>query len=130
MTIIREMFQSFRYAHLSLRIGLAFVFLWFGVDKFIHPEYWASAWLPSSIEGVLASIGISPVDFMYLNGIVEVLIGASLILNVFIETFSFIAIVFLIGIAAFHGFNEIVVRDIGLISGFLTLIFWPTNRIR
>lgn len=124
------MFQSFRYAHLSIRLALAFVFIWFGIDKFIHPEYWANAWLPETVSAFMGKFGVSPVDFMYLNGIVEILIGASLLLNVFIGTFSVIAIIFLIGVMVFHGFNEIIVRDIGLIGGFLSLIFWPTNRIR
>ena len=29
------------YGTLIARIGIAFVFFWFGIDKFIHPAMWA-----------------------------------------------------------------------------------------
>lgn len=124
------MLQSLRYSNLFLRFGLVIVFVWFGVDKFMHPDYWLNAWVPQGILAFVEKTGITGRDFIYLNGIFEVLVGASLLTNVFIRWFSFAAALFLVTILSFHlrGFNEVIVRDIGLLGGFLALIFWPDRR--
>ena len=122
------MVQSLKYSYLALRIGLALVFLWFGIDKFLHPGYWADAWLPQSIAHIVERVGLSQNEFMYLNGIFEIIIGTSIISTIFIRFFAAAAVVFLISVFIFHGFNEIIVRDFGLIGGLLALIFWPDRR--
>lgn len=126
--IKRSMVQSLKYSHLVLRIGLALVFLWFGIDKFIHPGYWADAWLPGSVAGIIERAGLSRNEFMYLNGIFEIVVGTSIISTIFIRFFATAAVVFLLSVFLFHGFNEIVIRDFGLIGGLLALIFWPDRR--
>lgn len=119
------MLRSLRHSYLVLRLGLAFVFLWFGIDKFIHPQYWIDAWLPSSVVFALQDVGLSDRNLMYLNGIFEILVGTSLISTVFIRFFSVAAGVFLVSVMVFHGFNEILIRDIGLLGGLLAVALWP-----
>lgn len=123
-----NMVQSLKYSHLALRIGLALVFLWFGIDKFLHPGYWADAWLPNSIAAFVERMGISRNEFMYLNGIFEIIVGTSIISTIFLRVFAAAAIVFLLSVSIFHGFNEIIVRDLGLIGGLVALILWPDRR--
>jgi len=123
-----SMVQSLQYSYLALRIGLALVFLWFGIDKFLHPGYWADAWLPRSIADIVERIGLSRNEFMYLNGIFEIIIGTSIISTIFIRFFAAAAVVFLISVFIFHGFNEIIVRDFGLIGALVALILWPDRR--
>ena len=65
---------------------------------------------------------------MYLNGIIEVLIGVSLISTLLMRVFAPIGILILIGVMVFHGFNEILIRYLGLIGGLAALIFWPDRR--
>jgi len=122
------MLQSLKLSNLILRLCLAAVFLWFGIDKFIHPNYWIDAWLPQSVVAISESIGLGSKEFMYLNGIIEVLIGVSLISTLLIRVFASIGILILIGVMVFHGFNEILIRDLGLIGGLAALIFWPDRR--
>ena len=122
------MFQSFRYSNIFLRLGLAFVFLWFGIDKFFDPTYWLQAWVPQSVSHYALNWGIQPNDLVYAVGVFETLVGISLLGNLFVPLFSGLAIIFLLAITLFHGFNEVIVRDVGLIGGLLSLLVWPRQR--
>ena len=121
--------NGFKLPHLILRIGLAAVFLWFGIDKFFHPTYWINAWVPGGVLSFFDGFRINDLQFIYLNGIFEVLIGLSLLTGIFIRFFSGLAILFLVLVIVLIGFNEVIVRDIGLISGFAALVVWPKRRI-
>jgi hypothetical protein len=63
-----------------------------------------------------------------MSGVFEVLVGISLAANIFIVFFSSLALLFLGNIMLFNGFSEVLVRDIGLMGVFLSLIFWPRQR--
>ena len=119
------MFRSYHVAHLTLRIALAVVFLWFGADKFIDPEYWLNAWVPQGVVDAVARIGMSGRDLVFLNGLFEILVAVSLVSGYFIRIFASAAILFLIIVTSMHGFNEVLVRDIGLAGGLLALAVWP-----
>lgn len=68
-------------------------------------------------------------DFMYMIGIFEVLIGVSLVSTLFLRFFSVAAIILLASFTIVHGFNEVLIRDFGLVGGLLALFFWPSRRI-
>ncbi len=122
------MFQSLKYSNLILRLGLAIVFFWFGIDKFFHPDYWVNAWVPQSVGLFAMHLKLHPVDIVYITGIFEVLVATSLVTNIFVVLFSSLAVLFLASLTVFLGFSEVVVRDVGLIGAFLSLIFWPRQR--
>ncbi|OHB16831.1 MAG: hypothetical protein A2913_00635 [Parcubacteria group bacterium RIFCSPLOWO2_01_FULL_40_65] len=103
---------------------MTFVFLWFGIDKFINPEYWVNAWLPSWFQGILAGLGIENLNFIYINGISEIVIGLGFLFNLFIKLFAFLTILFLLFVIFSFGLNEVTVRDVGLIGAALALLFW------
>ena len=124
------MFSSSRFSYLVLRLGLAAVFLWFGVDKILHPTYWLNAWVTPTVRSMLDVIGIPAAQFIYLNGIFEILVGVSLVTNVMQRIFSLLAVLFIISIFIFVGLNEVTVRDIGLLGGFLAVLFWPNGNRR
>ncbi len=119
------MFTSTKCSNLFLKIGLATVFLWFGLDKFFHPQYWLNAWVPQGLLSFLARLGTSGIQFVYVNGIFEVLVGVSLLIGVLTRFFSLLAIVFLAVVIFTVGLSEVTVRDIGLIGGFASLLIWP-----
>lgn len=119
------MLTSAKYSHFFLKISLAAVFLWFGLDKFFHPSYWLNAWVPQWFLSVLTQLGTSGVQFVYINGAFEVLVGVSLLTGVLTRFFSFLAIVFLATVIFTVGLSEVTVRDIGLIGGFVSLLVWP-----
>ena len=111
-----------------MRLGLAAVFIWFGVDKFLNPQYWLSAWIPQSALSVASKVGISGMDVVYASGVFELLVGASILSNIFIKIFSVLALIFLVVVLFTFGISEVLIRDIGLMGGFLSLLFWPENR--
>src|SRR3989344_5218754 len=119
------MFTSSRYSYLALRLGLAAVFLWFGIDKMFHPSYWLNAWVPQGIQSLIKGFSLTGLQFIYINGIFEILVGLSLVTGVFTKIFSMLAIIFLILVLAFNGISEVTVRDFGLIGGFLAVFLWP-----
>lgn len=122
------MINSTKYSYLILRIGLAAVFLWFGVDKFIHPAYWLNAWVPPSVLMFVGKLGITATQFIYLNGVFEILVALSMITGVFISFFSLIGGIFLVLVLLFSGFSEVTVRDIGLLGGFISVFLWPDRQ--
>jgi len=122
------MFFSHKNSYLALKLGLAAVFIWFGIDKFIHPNYWINAWLPGGFIDFIERFGLDSTRFIYINGVFEILVGLSFILGVFTKIFSFLGIVFLVVIIITIGLNEIIIRDIGLIGGLLAIFFWPKPR--
>ena len=122
------MFQSLKYSNVILRISLAIVFFWFGIDKFFHPDYWINAWVPQSVSLFAANLKIRPADIIYMSGVFEILVGTSLVTNIFIPFFSSLAVLFLVSVMFFNGFSEVLVRDIGLMGALLSLIFWPRQR--
>jgi len=122
------MIQSLKYSNLALRLSLAIVFFWFGIDKFFHPDYWVNAWVPQSISLFAENFKMRQIDIIYISGVFEILVGTSLVTNIFIVFFSILSLVFLGSIMFFNGFSEVLVRDIGLMGIFLSLIFWPKQR--
>ena len=122
------MFTSSRISNLVLRLGLAAVFLWFGIDKFIHPTYWLNAWVPADLLTFLSKFKLEGPSFIYLTGAFEVLVGFSLATNVLVKLFSLLGIIFVLSILVTVGVSEVTVRDFGLISGFVSILFWPSPR--
>ena len=120
--------MDYKYSNWALRIGLAVVFLWFGIDKFFHPVYWINAWIPAGVLSFISKFGISDIQFTYLNGVFEVVVGFSLITGIFSKIFSYLAVAFLVSIILFVGFNEVIVRDISMIGGLLAIALWPERR--
>ncbi len=122
------MFQSLKYSNLIIRLSLAIVFFWFGIDKFFHPDYWVNAWVPQSVVLVTQHLKLRAVDVVYISGVFEVLVATSLVANIFVVLFSFLAVLFLFGIMLFMGFSEVLMRDVGLMGALLSLTFWPHQR--
>ncbi len=118
------MLNSTKISNLFLRLGLAFVFLWFGIDKFIHPDYWINAWLPLWFQNILSNLEVGKLNFVYANGILEIVIGLGLVFNIFVKPLAFIASLFFLLIIFSFGLNEIIVRDVGLLTMALALLFW------
>lgn len=102
---------------LVLVLGLAFVFIAFGIDKFLFPDNWLGyvpGWIP-----------IAAKPFLYLTGAFDVLLGVLLLLPR-ASRVAAIACAAFIGVIVFTlGWNEIVIRDIGLLAMAVALALMP-----
>ena len=96
-----------------LLAGLAFVFLYFGIDKFVHPKIWIG-WMPDRMDGLL---GIGNDRWLSLIGATEIAIGVMLLIPIRIvqKVGTALAVLHLLGILTQVGWNDIAVRDIGLL---------------
>ena len=99
-----------------MRVGLGAVFLTFGLWKISSPVDWiifTPGWLAGALEGVDS---IDPYGFLRLLGFVEAVLGAQVLLGLFTKAAAALSALGLIGILAHVGFDQIGVRDLGLLG--------------
>ncbi len=96
---------------LFLRLGLGGVFVWFGIDKFFHPNVW-SAYMPGWFSSILP-MGIF--TFIYLLGVFEIIAGSLVLFGLYTRISAVICAVFLFGIICSLGLNDVMIRDAGLL---------------
>ncbi len=109
----RERLQSF--ATLVLRIGIGFVFLYFGWSGVTEPETWAG--LVPAWTHVIAS----PEMLVRIHGIVELVGGIMLIFGLFTGYVAGILFLNLLHTVFLLSSPQIIVRDMGILSGLLSL---------
>ena len=110
-----------RYSPLMLRLSLAIVFLWFGVDKFVNPGYWSHQ-LPDTIKVIAGITEESEYGLIHLIGVFEILVGSALASGIFTRYVAAIASAFIFSIIVTTGLNPATVRDIGLLGISLYLV--------
>jgi uncharacterized membrane protein YphA (DoxX/SURF4 family) len=101
---------------LSYSIGA--VFLWFGIDKWIHPEAWYG-WLPGWLWPLLP--GGDADLFLYANGAFEFVVGILLVSQRYLRLVAAAAGLFMFAIALTLGANEVTIRDNALVGACLAL---------
>jgi uncharacterized membrane protein YphA (DoxX/SURF4 family) len=105
-----------------LRLGLAVVFLYFGISQILDQSKWIyfvpDRFLSFYISEILKS------KIVFLNGIFDTVIALSLISGLFIRIFSFLGFIHLFSITVFSlGFEPSGIRDLGLSFAMLSLFF-------
>lgn len=108
------------YAPVVLRLGLAFVFAWFGATQLLGPQSW-TALIPQWVTNIS---GMSALTVVYINGVFEVIAAILLVLGVWTRLVAFLLFLHLLTIVFDLGLNAIGVRDIGLSVAALTLALW------
>ena len=108
------------YGTFIARIGIAAVFLWFGLDKFIHTSNWIG-WVPNWMQSAMP---ISITSFMYIQGVIETLTGILLLIGCWVRFAGLIGALTLIGVEVAMigtGQTEMMLRDAGLLAATLSL---------
>ncbi|HEY4499930.1 MAG TPA: DoxX family protein [Candidatus Paceibacterota bacterium] len=116
------MFEQFnaraqQLAPVIVRVGVALVFLWFGGSQLNNATDWIG-WLPSWV----LKLPIAPTNFIYANGAMEVLFGAMLLVGLYVRFAAFVLALHMAGIVISVGYNEIGVRDFGILCA--TIAVW------
>ncbi|MAF24712.1 hypothetical protein CL634_03970 [bacterium] len=118
------------FAKLLLRLGIAGVFLYFGINAVQNPVGQGAIWITPQIGSVLEGL-ISVSTFMMLFGIIQILIGALVLLGAAFKLATAAAAIALLGIVINLGsvsLNDIVYRDFALFTAALLLFFEGPGR--
>ncbi|KKW05345.1 MAG: hypothetical protein UY39_C0064G0002 [Candidatus Kaiserbacteria bacterium GW2011_GWC2_49_12] len=110
------------FAPTFLRLGLAVLFLWFGLSQVTNPSDWI-AWVP---EWPTIITGLSASTIVLLNGAFETVLGTLLVLGFQTRWVALLLSLHLFYIAYEMGYNDIGVRDFALAIATLSLaLFGP-----
>ena len=99
-------------------MGLAVTFLWIGILIFKQPEAWGGYLMPWAA-------GLLPVPIeqaMIGTAILDIIIGALLLFDLFVWLAASIGIIHLIIVLAVSGITDITVRDIGILAAVIALM--------
>jgi uncharacterized membrane protein YphA (DoxX/SURF4 family) len=113
-----------------LRVGMAITFLWIGILIFKDPQAWGGYLQPWVID----ILPIPITQTMIITAILDIAIGAFLLIDIFTWFAAFVGAIHLIIVLMVSGITDITVRDIGLLVGVIALMIdslpqWVLNRI-
>lgn len=112
--------SSVTAARWILIAGIAFVFLYFGIEKFVHPDLWIG-WMPGWIDGLA---GQTDDTWMQIIAVTEIVIAIAVVVPIRVvqKAGALFGTIHLAGILTQVGWNDVAVRDVGLIS--MTMALW------
>ena len=108
-----------KYAPVVLRVGLAFVFLWFGMTQLFDQSVWVS-FIPKAITSVT---GLSAETFVIINGVFEVFMASLLAFGIYTRWVGALLFLHMFAIIADVGLSPIGIRDVGLMVALLSITF-------
>lgn len=106
-----------------LRIGMALVFLWFGIAQVTAPQDWTDyipSWVPGAATGATTHVLI--------NGGIEIIMAVMLLVGVFVRPVAALAALHMLVITIVVGYNAVGVRDAGLFFGILAVALSEPDR--
>lgn len=111
--------QRIRAAIWILSLGLAVVFGWFGIDKFLTPAAWLG-WIPSWMDGLL---GMPAATWLRIIAASEILFAIMLLVPVrnVRRAGAVLIAVQLLGILPIAGFNDVGLRDFAMMMSAVAL---------
>lgn len=99
-----------KYSPVVLRIGLALVFIWFGISQLTDVVSW-TGFVPQSI---ISLSHLSAATLVHVNGAAEVVLGTMLLLGIWTRGAALLLALHMLDITYIVGFNALGVRDFGL----------------
>ena len=124
--IINFLNKNKKYSVDIVRISLALVLLWFGINQVSDSDSflgYVPAWAMPNHMHMMHFPQIEINTIIIFNGISEIIIGLFLLVGLYTRIFAFIAAMHLFIIAVSLGYNDIAVRDFGLALMAISLIF-------
>ena len=100
-----------------LRFAVGSVFLWFGLDKWIHPEAW-EAWITVWLWPLDL---IRPAVVMFLAGVFEFAVGLLLVAGRLIRPVCVLSGLYLLLVTLLAGVSDVAVRDVALVGACVAL---------
>ena len=117
-----------------VRIGLALVILWFGINQAIDPNSFLGYLPPWAMPHPADIMHFPPIHIMHnssiqttaiimTNGIFEIILGLLLLLGFYTRIVAFVIALHLLSITLTLGYNDVAIRDFGLTIMAVSLIF-------
>ena len=104
-----------------LRLSMALVFLWFGLNQVFNPSFWVG-YLPSWTYNLVVSAN----TLVMLNGFFETILSVFLLVGSYTRISALLLGLHLLGITFSIGYNDIAIRDFGLaIATFVVFLNGP-----
>ncbi len=113
--------SSKNYAPIVLRLGLAFVFLWFGINQLLSPNDFMG-YLPEFLLNLSFASTL-----VLINGVVDLLEGIFFAWGKYVKLTAAVAFVHLLVITISVGYNDIAIRDVGLLCSIAALYLWDAK---
>ena len=110
------------YAPIVVRGGIALVFLWMGIDIWVHTDYWVTL-LPGYVSQF-----IEPQIMMLMTGVFDFVFGLLLLLGLFTRISALLMALHLIGVINTLGYNDIAVRDFGLLLATIGIFLYGPDK--
>lgn len=110
--------------YLVLRIGVVFLFVWFGSMQIANPTQWVGL-IP---KNVAETTGLAPQTLVLLNGSLEIAGAVLLALNLFVPLVATLLSLHIVSIVFILGFTPIGARDIALAVAVLALAFLSSKK--
>lgn len=106
--------QRTQSAKWVLVAGLVFVFGYFGIDKFLNPLVWI-VWMPTWMDGLM---GMPKDTWLQIMGVLEMVMAVLVLLPMrrVQQLGVMLMAVHMLGILSQVGWNDIAIRDIGLLA--------------
>jgi len=115
------------YAPSFVRIALALVFLWFGINQLMFPNDFMGylpSWTIHDGTGLghllYTAVSILPGkanSVIFINGVAEIILGTLLGIGLFTRISALLLSIHLLIIVFSLGYNDIAIRDLGLVAG-------------
>ncbi len=106
-----------KYAPVIIRLGLAFVFVWFGMTQLFDQSAWVS-FIPKALT---SATGMSAETFVIFNGVFEVFMASLLAFGLYTRFVGALLFLHMFAIIADVGLSPIGMRDIGLMTALLSI---------
>lgn len=123
------------YAPMVLRMGLSLVFLWFGFNQLFFPEMFLG-YVPAVVTmpmqhfmeqhhpSLARSVEQTNQGLVFFNAVLELVFGLLLLLGLFTRIVAVVLLVHLLSIAFFLGYNDVMIRDLGLSIALLSVALY------
>ncbi len=112
-----------KYAPVIIRLGLVFVFIWFGLNQLLNQSTWTSL-IP---DGLIKATGISASTFVVLNAMFELFMAGLLAFGIQTRIVASLLFVHMFAIIGDLGLTAVGVRDVGLMFALLSVAFQGTD---
>jgi len=113
------------YAPSLLRIGLALVYLWFGISQITSPLLFTQ-YVPDFISGVIENSEL----VVFITGIIVAILGLLLLLGLLTRIITWILVIHMIIVILGIGYNSIGIKTFGIIIGTITIAMTRNDPLR